>query len=385
MRVITRLNIGGPAIHTLLLTRELAALEYRTLLVAGSCEPEGGDIRYLLQPTDSVHWVPELSRSVRPWRNLKALWRLWRLLRHERPAIVHTHTAMAGCLGRVAALLSGAPIIVHTFHGNSLNEYFSRVQARVFRCVEQLLARFTDALCVVSPQQAAELSSQFHIAPVHKFHVVPLGLELDDYFALRPPAGNGPLTVGWFGRMVPVKNIALLAATIENALRRRQDIRFVIAGDGPDGSMLRSLLARHGDRVKWLGWQKEILSAMASCDVLLQTSRNEGTPVALIQGMAAARPFVSTAVGGVVDMVSGGAVRATGGARWYANSVLTESYAGTLAGALAALAEDRKLVMRMGLAGRAFASARYRKEKLVGNVDALYRELLNKKGLGRNS
>src|ERR1039457_2628215 len=140
---------------------------------------------------------------------------------------------------------------------------------------------------------------------------LPIWLKLDAYFALRPPAGGGPLTVGWFGRMVPVKNIALLAATIEIALERSQDIRFVIAGDGPDRSALHGLLDRYGGRVEWLGWQREILPAMARCDVVLQTSRNEGTPVALIQGMAAARPFVSTAVGGVVDMVTGGAQRAT--------------------------------------------------------------------------
>ena len=385
MRVITRLNIGGPAIHTLLVTREMAALEYRTVLVAGSCEPEDGDMRCPLQTTDSVHWLPDLSRSVRPWRNLKALWRLWRLLRRERPAIVHTHTAMAGCLGRLAAVLSGAPIVIHTFHGNSLNEYFSRFQAGVFRRIEQLLAHFTDALCVVSPQQATELSAQFHVAPAHKFHVVPLGLELDAYFALRPPADSGPLTVGWFGRMVPVKNIALLAATIESALERSPDIRFIIAGDGPDRSVLTTLLDWCGGRVEWLGWQKEILPAMARCDVVLQTSRNEGTPVALIQGMAAARPFVSTAVGGVVDMVSGSAARACGGARWYANGVLADSDAAALAGALAALAENRALVSRMGLVGRDLASRQYRKETLVGNVDALYRGLLNKKGLGRTA
>jgi len=376
VRVITRLNIGGPAIHTLLLTREMAALDYRTVLVAGSCEPEDGDMSYLPQAAGSVRWVPELSRSVRPWRNLKALWRLWRLLRRERPAIVHTHTAMAGCLGRLAAVLSGAPIVIHTFHGNSLNEYFSRARAGVFRRIEQLLAHFTDALCVVSPQQATELSAKFHVAPAHKFHVVPLGLDLDDYFALRPPAGKGPLTVGWLGRMVPVKNIALLAATIENALEHNPDIRFVIAGDGPDRSALTSILNGYGGRVEWLGWQREILPAMARCDVLLQTSRNEGTPVALIQGMAAARPFVSTAVGGVVDMVAGSAMRATGGARWYANGVLAEANALTLADTLEALAKDRALVSRMGLTGRSLAASRYRKETLVRNMDALYRELL---------
>jgi glycosyltransferase involved in cell wall biosynthesis len=382
--------------HMLLLTREMAALEYRTVLVAGSCEPEDGDMSYLLRAADPVRWLPELSRSVRPWRNLKALWRLWRLLRRERPAIVHTHTAMAGCLGRLAAVLSGVPIVIHTFHGNSLSEYFSHAQAGVFRCVERLLACFTDALCVLSPQQATELSAKFHIAPARKFRVVPLGLDLDDYFALRPPSDSGPLTVGWFGRLVPVKNIALLAATIEITLQRSQDIRFVIAGDGPDRAVLKCLLDRYGGRVEWLGWQRDILPAMARCDVVLQTSRNEGTPVALIQGMAAARPFVSTAVGGVVDMVSemvgqASACRAgTGGARWYANGVLVESDAAALASALEALAESRLLVSRMGLAGRAFAARQYRKETLVANLDALYRELLRKKKLaqpasGRNS
>ena len=380
MRVITRLNIGGPAIHTLLLTRELAALSYRTVLAAGSCEAEDGDMGYLVRDDDPLYWAPDLSRSVRPWHNLKALWRLWRLMRRERPDIVHTHTAMAGCLGRLAALLSGAPIIIHTFHGNSLNEYFSRFQTGVFRRIEQVLARFTDVLCVVSPQQAGQLSGTFHIAPLDKFRVVPLGLELDPYFELAAPAQHsGPLTVGWFGRLVPVKNVPLLRATIEEALRRDEELRFVIAGDGPDRAGLENVAALYGGRVEWLGWQQDIRPVLARCDVVLQTSRNEGTPVALIQAMAAARPFVSTAVGGVVDMVSGGVAHQADGARWYANGVLAEPHAPALAGALLALARDRALLARMGCAGQAFAFARHRKELLVENVDALYRELLCRK------
>lgn len=358
----------------------MPALGYRTVLAAGSCEPEDKDASYLLRAGDTIRWVPELSRSVHPGRNLKALWRLWQWLRRERPAIVHTHTAMAGCLGRLAALLCGVPIVVHTFHGNCLNDYFSPVRAEVFRRIEQLLARFTDVLCVVSPQQARELSAQFHIAPARKFRIVPLGLELEDYLALRPPAGDGPLTVGWFGRMVPVKHIALLAATIGKTLERSPDIRFVIAGDGPDRPALRGVFERYGGRVEWLGWQGDILPAMARCDVLLQTSRNEGTPVALIQGMAAARPFVSTAVGGVVDMVSGTPGQSRDGARWYANAVLAPPDAATLGGVLAALAADRALVAEMGRAGRNLA-LQYRKENLMANLDTLYRDLLRVKKL----
>jgi glycosyltransferase involved in cell wall biosynthesis len=379
LRVITRLNIGGPAIHTLLLTRELAALQYRTLLVAGVCEPADGDMSYLVRAGDAVRWVPELSRSVRPWSNLKALWRLWRLMRDERPLIVHTHTAMAGCLGRLAAVLSGAPIIIHTFHGNSLSQYFPRRTAGAFRLIEQLLAHFTDVICVLSPQQAGELSGCFRIAPLEKFRIVPLGLELDDCFALPAAAEDGPLTVGWFGRLVPVKNVPLLAETITETVRNGCDIRFLIAGDGPDRAILQRLVRAYGGRVEWLGWQQEILPVLARCHVLLQTSRNEGTPVALIQGMAAARPFLSTAVGGVPDMLSSPVRRSADGVRWYANAALADSTPAALAGGLAALARDRRLANHMGLDARAFAASRYRKERLVSNLDSLYRELIHQK------
>jgi glycosyltransferase involved in cell wall biosynthesis len=367
--------------HTLLLTREMAALTYRTVLVAGVCEPADGDMNFRLRADDAVSWVPELSRSVRPWRNLQALWRLWRLLRRERPDIVHTHTAMAGCLGRLAAVLSGAPIIIHTFHGNSLSQYFSRFSAGAFRLIEQMLARAADVLCVVSAQQAEELSGKFHVAPRSKFRVVPLGLDLEPYFALPAPP-EGPFTVGWFGRLVPVKNIPLLAETIEYTLCHDEEIRFVIAGDGPERGIIESLARRYPERVEWLGWQTDILPAMARCHAVLQTSRNEGTPVALIQAMAAARPFVSTAVGGLVDMVTGEVERAGGGARWHANGVLADADPAALAGALAELSRDRARLARMGREG-AFAARQYRKEVLVGKVDALYRELLWKKNLGR--
>ncbi len=364
MRIITRLNIGGPAIHTVLLTRAMPARGYRTLLVAGSCEPADGDMRYLIQERDPVAWLPDLSRSVHPWSNLKALVQLCRLLRRERPTIVHTHTAMAGCLGRLAAMLTGVPIIVHTFHGNSLSQYFSRFQACLFIQIERILARFTDALCVVSPQQAMELSGTFGVAPFDKFRVVPLGLDLDDYFNLALPS-NGPFTVGWFGRMVPVKNIALLAATIAETLRDHPDIHFLLAGDGPDRPALDDLLRLHPDRVECLGWRREILPVMARCHALLQTSRNEGTPVALIQGMAAARPFVSTAVGGVVDMTAGG--------------LLAAADPNSLARSLTELAANPGLRSRLGVAGRAFVSRTHRQDSLLNHLDALYRELLTHK------
>jgi len=292
---------------------------------------------------------------------------------------------MAGCLGRLAAILSGVPVIVHTFHGNSLRQYFSPHVAALFQAIERMLARFTDVLCVVAPQQAAELSGKLRIASLVKFRVVPLGLDLDGCFDLPGPPQHGPFTVGWFGRMVPVKDVPLLVRVIEETLRRDKNIHFVIAGDGPDRAALENILDLYDERVTWLGWQPDILPALSRCHAVLQTSRNEGTPVALIQAMAAARPFVSTAVGGVPDMVSSGLRWHGEGSRWYANGVLAASDADSISRVLETLAHDRALVTRMGCEARAFAFREYRAEVLVRNLDALYRELLQNKNYSQES
>src|SRR5262245_5985011 len=132
VRILTRLNIGGPAIHAITLTREMEQFGFSTILASGTCERGEGDMSYLLTNEDEIYWIPELSRSVSPVKNLVALCRIWRLLKRERPIIVHTHTAMAGCLGRIAAKAAGVPVIVHTFHGNSLQQYFSPLVNRIF-------------------------------------------------------------------------------------------------------------------------------------------------------------------------------------------------------------------------------------------------------------
>jgi glycosyltransferase involved in cell wall biosynthesis len=379
VRVITRLNIGGPAIHTILLTSELSALGYRPILVAGDFEDGEGDMSYLLKPADRFHRIAHLSRSVSPIRNLMALLCLWRLIRKERPAIVHTHTAMAGCLGRTAAILAGVPVIIHTFHGNSLRHYFSPTRSAMFLAIERLLSRWTDALCVISPQQLEELASDLEVAPRSKFRVVPLGLDLSAYLQLSPAAPAGALRVGWIGRLVDVKNIGLLLEIVASVQKSNERVDFHIAGDGPDRRLVEAALPRLAPQLIWHGWQREITPLLSACDVVVQTSRNEGTPVALIQGMAAGRPFLSTAVGGVVDMTCGPARGLTPGATWFDNGVLVEPRPDAFSRVLAEFSRVPERVTEMGLSARAFAFARYSKEVLIANVDSLYQELLVRK------
>jgi glycosyltransferase involved in cell wall biosynthesis len=209
---------------------------------------------------------------------------------------------------------------------------------------------------------------------------MPLGLDLSEYTAVPPPRVTGDrLRVGWIGRLVPVKNIPLLIDTMEATIQKSAGIEFHIAGDGEDRELLRQAAGRLGDRLIWHGWVMDIAPLLFRCDVLLQTSRNEGTPVTLIQGMAAARPFVSTAVGGVVDMVAGPELRSGSGARWFANGVLVEPDAAAISRVLLELGRDRKKIAAMGLQARVFASTRYRAEDLLQDMGSLYRELIRRK------
>jgi glycosyltransferase involved in cell wall biosynthesis len=381
LRLITRMNVGGPALHVQILTEGLARRGYDVVLAAGKCQAEEGDLPVELPPMYDVVPIHHLARSISPVRDLAATWKLYRLMRREHPEIVHTHTAKAGLVGRIAAVAAGVPIVVHTFHGNSLSGYFSPCASAVLCAIERLLARFTDRICVVSPQQEREISDHHRIAPRSRICVVPLGLDLSHDLA-QPIAcpRDGVLRVGWLGRMVPIKGVPLLAAIVEEAERRDLPVRFLVAGDGPESRHLQEALQRRAsERLQWNGWEHDVRGFIDRCDVLIQTSANEGTPVALIQGMAAGRPFVSTPAGGVVDLVCGAGQVKQDGSRWHSNGVLTPPDPETFANTLERLARNPALVSQMGLDGRRFVAERFRAERLLDDMDRLYRELIQQR------
>lgn len=380
VRVLTRLGAGGPPIHATLLTREMRRLGYDSTLVTGRCDAADGDMSYLLCADDPVHYIDELSRSISPWRDAVALVKLYRFIRQQRPDIVHTHTAKAGVMGRLAAKMVGAPVVVHTFHGNVLDGYFSAPANWLIRVVERILALGTDAICALSPQQASELVERFRVTPADKVHVVPLGLDLEPFQALPPaPFSDGKLVAGWLGRFVTIKDIPLLCAVMREICQRTDRVRFVIAGDGPERGRIEDATRSLGpDRCEFVGWQRDIAPVLSRCHVLMQTSRNEGTPVALIQGMAAGRPFVSTAVGGVVDM-AGPRLKEAGGCRWHRNGALADPTASAFVSALGEFSGNRELVRLMGIQAREFAAQNYALGALVTRLDRLYAELLVRK------
>jgi glycosyltransferase involved in cell wall biosynthesis len=379
LRAIARLNVGGPALHVTYLSSGLASRGYDTTLVAGEIAPGEESMAFVAERAGvEIVGVRGLSREVSPIRDLLAAIRLAAVIRRVHPQIVHTHTAKAGAVGRAAAVLAGRPrpIVVHTFHGHVLRGYFGPLGSRAFRLIETALARATDVLVAVSPQVRDELV-RLGVAPAEKFTVVRLGIELEprvqcteDRFAIRRRLGIGEerFVVGWFGRMTAVKRTEDLLAAFAVLRERGVDAVLLLVGDGTDRPRLeeqafRLGLARH---CLFLGYQEEVAPWYAACDVVALTSANEGTPVTVIEALAAGRPVVATDVGGVPDVIAEGV-----------DGFLVEPRdTAALADRLERLAADPALRAAMGERGRARALERYAVGRLVDDVDALYRSLL---------
>jgi glycosyltransferase involved in cell wall biosynthesis len=379
--VIARLNMGGPALHVAYLTSGLRERGYDTTLVAGSLARGEDSMAFVADARDvQIVRIDELGREISPLRDLVATVKLARLIRRERPQILHTHTAKAGTVGRVAALLAGRrrpPIIVHTFHGHVLRGYFGPLRSRMFRLLERWLASRTTALIAVSPQVRDDLVS-LGVAPPERFVVVRLGIELDERVA---PERNGRaesrrylgiagdrFAVGWIGRMTAVKRTDDVLVAFKRLRAEGVDAVLCMVGDGPDRPQLEQRAHELGvvRHTIFLGYQEEVAAFYAAFDALVLPSSNEGTPVSAIEALAAGRPVVATRVGGVPDVVLEGE-----------DGFLVEPGAtDDLADRLAQLARDPELRERMGRAGRRRVLPRYAVERLVDDVDRLYRSLL---------
>ncbi len=381
VRVIARLNVGGPAIHVSLLSERLGPPEWSTLLVAGRVPASEGDMSYVAAEHGvTPHYLPAMSREVSPLDDLKAVWQLYRLLRRERPDVVHTHTAKAGFIGRVAARLARVPVIVHTFHGHVLRGYFGPRKEALYRWLERRCARFTDAVLAVSAQVRADLL-ELGITTPEKLRVVELGLELGR-FAATPRSGGAlraelglaadtPL-LGTCGRLVPIKNQALFLEAAAALRATWPTAHFVLIGDGELRGELAAQVAALGlgDAVTILGWRQDTAPLLADLDLFVLTSDNEGTPVTILEACAAGTPVVSTAVGGVGDILTDGA---TG---W----LVPPRDAAALTAALEAALSDREEARRRAAAAQAAVLQRFDIGRLAEDLKALYKGLLKGKG-----
>jgi glycosyltransferase involved in cell wall biosynthesis len=378
LRVITRLNIGGPAIHAILLTRALndGAL-FQSTLITGTTAPHEGDMLDLAHARAVEPVVlPALGREISPLDDLRSLARIVQQIHHFKPDVVHTHMAKAGTVGRLAARICGVSLVVHTYHGHVWNNYFSPAKTRIFLTIERALGLATNRIIVVGDGQRAEIAS-YGVAPLNKLVTIRLGLELGQFLRAEQTRGefrrelgvaaDVPL-VGIVGRLVPIKAHEIFLQAAVKVRAALPNVQFLIVGDGERRQELETLSEQLGltGSLRFLGWRRDLVRLYADLDVVALTSLNEGSPVVLIEALASARPVVSTAVGGVPEVVVHGETGLT----------VPVSDVPALAEATLTLLRDPVLARRLGAMGRQHVYPRYDSSRLVDDVKDLYvREL----------
>lgn len=382
LRVFSRLNIGGPSVHVILLTAGLEDRGYETRLVVGQEAPsEGSLLGFAAEKGVACVQVAGLGREIRPLSDVRALWGLYRMMRRFRPSIVHTHTAKAGALGRVAARLAGVPVVVHTFHGHVLRGYFGPLETRFFRSLERALSRLSDAIVAVSEAVKRDLV-EFGVAQGAKIRVIPLGLDLEPLLSplprgvLRKEAGvpaEAPL-VGIVGRLVRIKDISTFLRAASIVHQSLPESRFAVIGDGEERGLLEKQVVRLGLEkiVRFHGWRRDMGAVYGDLDVVVNSSLNEGTPVALIEALAAGRPVVATRVGGNPDLLRDGGH----------GLLVPPSDPEALAAAILETLRSPGASRSRTQAGRSHVLSHHSVSRLLRDVDGLYRELLIARAAG---
>jgi glycosyltransferase involved in cell wall biosynthesis len=392
LRIIDRLNVGGPAIHVTLLSRDLDRLgesgeRWQTVLVYGQeGMNEGNMLSLVRQAGVNTVFIPSLGRELNPFYDLISLWKVLRVLWREKPQIVHTHKSKAGVIGRLAAVLAGVPVRVHTYHGHVLHGYFSALKSRLFIWIERVMGLMTDSLIAVSPRVKDDLV-QYSIAPSDKINVLYLGLELHRF--KEQSRGQGQLrrelglpadtpVVGIVARLAPIKRISVFLRAAHGVATACPSAHFVIIGDGELRGDLEADAQKLGlsGRVHFMGFRDDLDVLYPDIDVLTLTSSNEGSPVSLIEGLAAGCAVVSTRVGGVPDVVQNGE---TG---WLVNPPAPDApdlTAQLLSQKIIELLKDPTKRRTAAEKGQQDVMNRFDIGRLVQDIARLYRDLLQRK------
>jgi len=400
LRIIARLNIGGPAIQAISLSEAFSGNKYETLLVSGRIGEHEGNMSYLAKESGvNIVYLKELGREIFIWDDLKALFKLFKIIREYDPQIIHTHTAKAGTLGRIAGIccnllkLNQKKIqMVHTFHGHVFDQYFSSIKTRLFIIIEKVLAIFTKRIIVISPLQKRDICYRYRISKSNKVRTIPLGFDLNQFKSKLEQKSdfkkyvNGhfgdSFLVGTVGRLVGIKNHRMLidAALVLKERGSLDPFGFIIIGDGEFRLDLQKYVKKLGLNHHFLfaGWQRHMPAIYESLDMVVLTSLNEGTPVSLIESMAAGTPVVSTDVGGVRDLFGRELDRTREGFKITENGILIPSQSPqSLAMAITFIKENQPAIRKLTQNAKRFVLKTYTRERLIKDMENLYSELIN--------
>jgi len=385
IRIFSRLCVGGPSIHVISLNDLLDRKRFESILVTGTTEPEEGDMIYLAEGRNlDIRIIPEMGVRIKPCNDIISTWKLWKIIRREKPQIIHTHTAKAGFLGRLLGKMAGVPILVHTMHGHAFRGYRNFYGSGFYKWIERNLTKISDSIVTVSEDVKREIVEN-RVAPPEKIRVIELGFDfspLDDLSphrgALRKELGidETAILLGAVSRLVPIKNLDMFIRAGKIMLEQGKNIKLIIAGDGETKSALEQT-TREGEMessVFFLGFRKDLPKIYADLDILVNCSHNEGTAVSAIEAMAAGVPVVATQVGGMADLLGYGKYG------MLAEPENTED----LARKITDLLDHPEKAGAFGARAKEMVRNRYALPRLIRDIDNLYIELLDKKSIGRN-
>ena len=384
LHVITRLDMGGSAQNTLLTCLGLSKMNYNVILAYGlsiesqmTTSEKRSVARQIEDATNNglrAITVPSLVRKINPVRDIKTFWFLYRLMLTERPAIVHTHTSKAGILGRLAARLTGVPIIVHTPHGHVFYGHFNPVVTRLFLWIETLFAFFTAKIIALTEGERNDLV-KYAVCKPEKLTTIHSGVEINRFMNAKvspqkkkKALGLNPdrQLVGTVGWLLPIKGPGYLIKAMHHVWQLYQSVDLVFVGKGQLERELRNETLRLGvsDKVKFLGWRDDIHEIIPIFDVFVLPSLNEGMGRVLVEAMASGRPIVASRTGGIPDLVTH---EETG-------LLVAPADEHGLADAIESILRDPKKAKIMGQNGKA-RSQRFSVESMVDKIDALYTDL----------
>ena len=400
LRIIARLNVGGPAIQAITLTSEFSDEKYQTVLVCGNVGPNEGDMAYLAGGKSVQPFIiPELGREISAVDDFKAFVRLRKIIKRFRPHIIHTHTAKAGTLGRLAAASMNIFSrkedriwTVHTFHGHVFHSYFNKIKSFLYVQIERVMAVFTDRIVVISDLQRKDICDRFRIAHAKKVRVIPLGFDLSVFEEcgryrkeMRQKYLSGEkkdvFLVGIIGRLTPIKDHSLFLKAIKILMDQGEGalFKFIIVGDGELKTDLIHEARRLNvhEKVIFAGWQKDMKKIYGAFDAVALTSKNEGTPVTIIEAMAAEKPVVATDVGGLKDLLGEAERDMPGGFKLAENGILVRSQdAKALASAFLFLRKNSGVSSPSVKRAKEFVFRKYSIVRLIDDLKALYSELV---------
>ena len=370
MRIIARMNVGGPAVQVSGLMRGFNATEFDHRLYTGFCAPNEADYLETIATDIKAIRIEGFGRRVSLGGDIRAFVSLVKEIRSFKPHVIHTHTTKAGVLGRIASIVSlQTSIRVHTFHGHLLNGYFGSIKRSIVVIAEKSLAIFTNQLLAVGDKVRQDLI-QVGIGSKEKFGLMPPGLSLgvlpakresQESFGLLP----GRLQCAFIGRVTQIKRPDRFLDVVSEIKRRGVDLDFLMVGDGEILEVCRERIRREELPVSVLGWQSNIEKVLSATNIVILTSDNEGTPLSLIQAGMAGLPVVTTNVGSVTEVVLDGVT-----------GLVTSMEAQEIANALEKLVLDKTLRAKLGGQAREFTLTHFGVQRLVHDHEELYRKLL---------